>query len=61
MVDRMTGATSEGEAQSSRPQVPAPPLGTVDEIGAAVAYLCSREAAFMIGHALVLDGGIVAS
>jgi NAD(P)-dependent dehydrogenase (short-subunit alcohol dehydrogenase family) len=60
MVDRMTGATPEGEAALAA-RVPLRRLGTAEEIGAAAAYLCSRDAAFMIGHALVLDGGIVAS
>jgi NAD(P)-dependent dehydrogenase (short-subunit alcohol dehydrogenase family) len=59
MVDRITGATPAGEAALAG-RVPIQRLGTVEEIGAAAAYLCSREAAFMIGHALVLDGGIVA-
>jgi NAD(P)-dependent dehydrogenase (short-subunit alcohol dehydrogenase family) len=35
-------------------------LGTPEEIAGAVVYLCSDSAAFMIGHALVLDGGIAA-
>lgn len=59
MVDRMTGATPAGEAALAS-RIPIQRLGTVEEIGAAVAYLCSAEAAFMIGHALVIDGGIVA-
>ena len=59
MVDRITGGTPEGETELAA-RVPVRRLGTVDEIGAAAAYLCSREAAFMIGHALVLDGGVVA-
>ncbi|MDB5221126.1 MAG: hypothetical protein JWO86_9053, partial [Myxococcaceae bacterium] len=28
-----------------------------EEIGATVAWMCSAAAAFMIGHALVVDGG----
>ena len=59
MVDRMTGATAAGEAALAA-RIPLQRLGTVEEIGAAAAYLCAPEAAFMIGHALVLDGGIVA-
>ena len=59
MVDRITGATPEGEAALAA-RVPIQRLGTVEEIGAAAAYLCSPEAAFMVGHTLVLDGGIVA-
>ena len=59
MVDRMTGATPDGEAALAA-RIPIRRLGTVEEIAAAAAYLCSAEAAFMIGHALVVDGGIVA-
>jgi NAD(P)-dependent dehydrogenase (short-subunit alcohol dehydrogenase family) len=35
-------------------------LGTPEEIADAVVYLCGDGAAFMVGHALVLDGGIAA-
>ena len=42
-------------------RVPINRLGTVDEIAAAVVYLCSDAAAFMVGHAMVLDGGITAA
>ena len=31
-----------------------------EEIAAAVLYLCSDGAAFMIGQTLVLDGGVMA-
>ncbi len=41
--------------------VPARRLGRPEEIAAAVMYLCSDEAAFMIGQTMVLDGGIVAA
>lgn len=40
--------------------VPQQRLGTVEEIADAVVYLCSPSSAFMTGHALVLDGGIMA-
>ena len=36
-------------------------LGTPEEVAGAVVYLCSDAAAFMIGHALVIDGGIAAT
>jgi NAD(P)-dependent dehydrogenase (short-subunit alcohol dehydrogenase family) len=40
--------------------VPARRLGQVEEIAAAILYLCSDQAGFVVGHTLVLDGGIVA-
>jgi 3-oxoacyl-[acyl-carrier protein] reductase len=39
--------------------IPLKRLGTVDEIGYAVAFLASDEAAYINGHALVVDGGQV--
>ncbi|NRH27043.1 SDR family oxidoreductase [Pseudomonas sp. MS19] len=35
-------------------------IGRVEEIAAAVMYLCSDEAAFTTGHALAVDGGATA-
>jgi NAD(P)-dependent dehydrogenase (short-subunit alcohol dehydrogenase family) len=35
-------------------------LGRADEIAAAVLWLCSSGASFVIGHALVVDGGFTA-
>ncbi len=40
--------------------IPMGRLGTADEIAAAVVWLCSDAASFVTGHALVLDGGLVA-
>lgn len=40
--------------------IPARRLGKPDEIAAAILYLCSPAAAFTVGHAMVLDGGISA-
>lgn len=41
--------------------IPARRLGKPEEIAAAILYLCSEETAFMVGHAMVLDGGINAA
>ncbi|MEM7128806.1 MAG: glucose 1-dehydrogenase [Chloroflexota bacterium] len=41
--------------------VPARRLGKPEEIAAAILYLCSEEAAFVVGHTMVLDGGIHAA
>lgn len=40
--------------------IPMGRLGTADEIAAAVLWLCSDAASFVTGHALALDGGLVA-
>ena len=56
MMDRFTGGTETGRAHVIA-QEPIGRMGHPDEIAAAVAYLCSDEAAFAIGHALIIDGG----
>jgi NAD(P)-dependent dehydrogenase (short-subunit alcohol dehydrogenase family) len=35
-------------------------LGEPEEIAAAVLWLCSPAASFVIGHAMAIDGGILA-
>jgi 3-oxoacyl-[acyl-carrier protein] reductase len=37
--------------------IPLKRLGTVEEIGHAVAFLASEEAGFITGQTLVVDGG----
>jgi NAD(P)-dependent dehydrogenase (short-subunit alcohol dehydrogenase family) len=41
-------------------RIPLGRLGEPSEIAAGIVYLCTDAAAFIIGHELVLDGGIVA-
>lgn len=47
----------EGELEK---RVPLGRLGKPEEIAKAIIYLCSDSAAFILGHSLVLDGGITA-
>jgi NAD(P)-dependent dehydrogenase (short-subunit alcohol dehydrogenase family) len=56
MMRRFTGDTDEGRAAVIA-QEPIGRMGKPDEIAAAVLWLCSDEAAFTIGHAMVVDGG----
>jgi NAD(P)-dependent dehydrogenase (short-subunit alcohol dehydrogenase family) len=60
MVERMFEGNAQLE-QSISQAMPIGRIGTPEEIAAAVVYLCSDAAAFMIGHALVIDGGIAAA
>ena len=56
MMQRFTGGTPEGLARVIA-QEPVGRMGKPEEIAAAVLYLCSDMAAFVIGHAMVVDGG----
>ena len=56
MMRRFTGDTDEGRAVVIA-QEPVGRMGKPDEIAAAVLWLCSDEAVFTIGHAMVVDGG----
>jgi NAD(P)-dependent dehydrogenase (short-subunit alcohol dehydrogenase family) len=56
MMDRFTGGTPEGRAKVISEE-PVGRMGRPDEIAAAVLWLCSDAARFVIGHALVVDGG----
>jgi len=56
MMQRFTGGTPEGRERVIA-QEPIGRMGKPEEIAAAVVWLCSDEAAFVIGHAMVVDGG----
>jgi len=56
MMDRFTGGTDEGRAAVIA-QEPIGRMGQPEEIAAAVLWLCSPDAAFTVGHAMVVDGG----
>jgi NAD(P)-dependent dehydrogenase (short-subunit alcohol dehydrogenase family) len=56
MMQRFTGGTPEGREKVII-QEPVGRMGKPEEIAAAVLWLCSDAAAFVIGHAMVIDGG----
>ena len=56
MMGRFTGGTPEGRAKVIAEE-PVGRMGTPEEIAAGVIWLCSDASAFMIGHAMVMDGG----
>ena len=56
MMQRFTGDTAEGRERVIA-QEPIGRMGTPDEIAAAVLWLCSDAASFVLGHAMVVDGG----
>lgn len=53
--------TRETAEAAAREQVPAQRLGTVEEMAAAAAFLCSARASYVTGQALAVDGGLLAS
>jgi 3-oxoacyl-[acyl-carrier protein] reductase len=48
----------DAAAEVARDEVPAARLGTVDEVAAAAAFLCSERASYVTGVALLVDGGL---
>jgi NAD(P)-dependent dehydrogenase (short-subunit alcohol dehydrogenase family) len=56
MMDRFTGGTAEGREMVIA-QEPVGRMGQPAEIANAVLWLCSDASSFVIGHAMVVDGG----
>ncbi len=56
MMDRFSGGTPEGRERVIA-QEPIGRMGKPEEIAAAVVWLCSDAASFVLGHAMVIDGG----
>src|SRR5215212_1387085 len=62
-TDRMAelGGSIENVAAAARSEVPAGRLGTVEEYGDLVAFLCSQRAAYITGTVIPIDGGLMRS
>jgi NAD(P)-dependent dehydrogenase (short-subunit alcohol dehydrogenase family) len=56
MMDRFTGGTAAGR-EIVIAQEPVGRMGQPEEIANAVLWLCSDAAPFVVGHAMVVDGG----
>jgi NAD(P)-dependent dehydrogenase (short-subunit alcohol dehydrogenase family) len=59
MMDRLTGKKKEAIEQFTALE-PVGRMGQPEEIANAVVWMCSDEASFITGHAMVVDGGFVA-
>jgi 3-oxoacyl-[acyl-carrier protein] reductase len=62
-TDRIYGSAGSREAAeaAARDEVPAGRLGTVAEVAAVAAFLCSARASYVTGTTVLVDGGITAS
>jgi 3-oxoacyl-[acyl-carrier protein] reductase len=62
-TDRMAelGGSIEQVEAAAREEVPAGRLGTVEEYGDLVAFLCSERAAYVTGAVIPIDGGLMRS
>ena len=59
MVDALIGMGTDIEAKLIQ-SIPMKRLGRPEEIAEAIVWLCSDKASFVNGHALAIDGGLVA-
>lgn len=62
-TDRLAelGGSLEAVEAAAREEVPAGRLGTVEEYGDLVAFLCSERAAYITGAVIPIDGGLLRS
>jgi 3-oxoacyl-[acyl-carrier protein] reductase len=56
-----TAGSMEAAQQRAKENVPTGRLGTVEELAAAAVFLCSRQAAYINGTALLVDGALTRS
>jgi 3-oxoacyl-[acyl-carrier protein] reductase len=58
-TEGFTAGRNPGELEQRARDLPIGRFGTVEEIAGAVAFLVSKDAAYVAGHALVVDGGYI--
>ena len=58
MTSAMTDALNDAQKASILSRIPAGAMGSGDDIGAGVAYLASREAGYITGQTLHINGGM---
>ena len=58
IASAMTDALPDAQKEALKGRIPAGGLGTGDDIAAAVAYLASREAGYVTGQTLHVNGGM---
>ena len=56
-----TAGSLEAAEESARQSVPAGRLGTPEELASAAVFLCSRQASYITGTSLLVDGGAARS
>jgi 3-oxoacyl-[acyl-carrier protein] reductase len=56
-----TFGSEEAAQELAREQIPAGRLGTVEELAAVAAFLCSERAGYVTGIAVLVDGGLTRS
>jgi len=54
-----TGSSIEAVQEASRNEIPAGRYGLPEEFGAVVAFLASRQASYVTGSMLRVDGGMI--
>jgi NAD(P)-dependent dehydrogenase (short-subunit alcohol dehydrogenase family) len=59
LTEGMMAGRNPGEIEQRARDVPIGRFGSVEEVAGVVAFLVSNDAAYVIGHALVMDGGYV--
>ncbi len=59
-MSRRPGESDQDRAARLAERIPLGRIGTVQEVAAAVLWLASEEATFMVGQEIVVDGGVTA-